>query len=248
MFSRAARSATPNSLVGGRRSTRAARPSSKRRGRRGGGGDNEEGMRIKINQAPARKWAQVWRTPAAGVKFMLPKWVPLDDTTPEERKKFQKAQQKEQVPTEERDNNVKDKDEDKRDQNKQENQNIKVHSEQNREEATTKSEETKQIQTEAVTPDATTENINEEEESYQPPAKRVKLDIPKEKHINQVGNNTVTATATITNATNNERTAEQQNTNTPEADNNTAAEASQTTGASNQDVSMSEPKEESTDI
>ena len=83
--SRSARGATPRGLASGRRarSTRAARPSTGWARGRGSGGAGR--IRANINQAPTRKWAEVLRPPAPGVKFLIPTWVPIEQLTEEER-------------------------------------------------------------------------------------------------------------------------------------------------------------------
>lgn len=81
------------SLTEGRRarSTRAARPITTtargtRRGRGGGGQGAAQRIRANItNPTSARKWEQVLRPPATGVKFLIPTWVPVEDLTPDEQ-------------------------------------------------------------------------------------------------------------------------------------------------------------------
>ena len=77
---RAARATTAARTTRGARKTRA--------GRRGGGGGPEDRIRAAAESGPVRKWVKVQRQPAPSVKFLVEKWVVVDDLTEVERKKY----------------------------------------------------------------------------------------------------------------------------------------------------------------
>lgn len=55
-----------------------------------------------INQSAAKKWTEVLRPPAPGVKFIIPTWVPFDELTADEHEahiQMELAKKKEQHPT-----------------------------------------------------------------------------------------------------------------------------------------------------
>ena len=88
----------------GRPSTRSARGSSTRRrsgggsSRGSGGGGGGGGLKRKFEaaaQRPAKKWAQVLRSPASNISFQVLKWVPFSDLTEEERLDLEAKQEKE---------------------------------------------------------------------------------------------------------------------------------------------------------
>eukprot|EP00591_Stephanopyxis_turris_P003055 CAMPEP_0195530574 /NCGR_PEP_ID=MMETSP0794_2-20130614/33519_1 /TAXON_ID=515487 /ORGANISM="Stephanopyxis turris, Strain CCMP 815" /LENGTH=199 /DNA_ID=CAMNT_0040662111 /DNA_START=205 /DNA_END=804 /DNA_ORIENTATION=- len=78
-----------------RRSTRVNRfisPSSQ------GGGGASDTSNTDRRKVPARKWAHVKRFPAGGGTFLVPKWTPVSELTPEEKNEYtQKVNSKNEV-------------------------------------------------------------------------------------------------------------------------------------------------------
>ena len=90
-------SSTPSK--GNRRSTRVGRYSRGSNGRtsRGGG---DEGPSWQPSDKEARKWIQVMRPPAPNARFVVPTWVPIDELTPEEKRKYDPQEEETLAPSE----------------------------------------------------------------------------------------------------------------------------------------------------
>lgn len=85
---------TPTSRGANRRSTRTARGSAKRPRRNFGKKDAEASSAIKrikqaAQQGPAKKWVQVMRPPATGIRFLVSKWMPYSELTEAERGEYE---------------------------------------------------------------------------------------------------------------------------------------------------------------
>lgn len=85
------RTPPPSSRSRSARSTRSARGSTKSRraGSRGGFADR---IRRAAESGPTRKWVKVMRPPAPKIRFLVTKWVPMNELTEPERLQYDKEQ------------------------------------------------------------------------------------------------------------------------------------------------------------
>lgn len=74
------------------RSTRSARGSTKRRRGAGKAGGFADQLRRAAESGPTRKWVKVLRAPAPHIRFVVEKWIPLNDLTEEEREDYEREQ------------------------------------------------------------------------------------------------------------------------------------------------------------
>ncbi|KAL3944199.1 MAG: hypothetical protein SGBAC_001756, partial [Bacillariaceae sp.] len=97
------RTPPPSSRSRSARSTRSARGTTKSRraGSRGGFADR---IRRAAESGPTRKWVRVMRPPAPKIRFLVTKWVPMNELTEPERLQYdteqaaiQEEKQKQQI-------------------------------------------------------------------------------------------------------------------------------------------------------
>ena len=77
----------------GGRTTRAARAARSLSKSQYYASNRDGGVAINVSRSKEKvqKWVEVWRSPAAGIGFTVPQWVPLEKLTLEERKEYDKA-------------------------------------------------------------------------------------------------------------------------------------------------------------
>lgn len=76
------------------RSTRSARGGTKNRRASKGGGFADQ-IRRAAESGPAQKWVKVERAPAPRIRFMVSKWVPINELTEEERQNYEDKEKRE---------------------------------------------------------------------------------------------------------------------------------------------------------
>ena len=95
-----------------RRSTRVSRgviPSPPKKNRRGHSYNAKRSSRNSSNQKEVRKWVQVMRKPSINAKYKIPKWVPIDTLTPQERDEYKTTmEQQQETETERKEINTND--------------------------------------------------------------------------------------------------------------------------------------------